>query len=288
MSIFSAAGRAAYSLLLGNGSDGKETSGAGHSRDDEAEPEGPDPLPSFLDDDADVASLPGEADDTDLSSGDASSPYLGTGLPCEDAVKPPPDTQDLLDPDGMRDLETPSERDANAIDNWEGFVGEAESRLRAIARGMQTKYADYTPGVTDTVNEVFLRVKDGQARQWSSSHFFGFAARAIRSIVVDYVRRKRRLKRTAPGTRVSSDVLDQVASDFERRAGGDLDSLNAALERLAESNPVQAEIVDLKFFAGRTVKEISQLVGMPERSVQREFEKAKERLKREISRDREQ
>jgi RNA polymerase sigma factor (TIGR02999 family) len=102
------------------------------------------------------------------------------------------------------------------------------------------------------------------------ARFFAYASRAMRGLVVDYARRRRAKKRGRDFE--ITLVEDQVSNE---PAGQDLDALNDALSQLGVVDPALAELVDLHFFGGFTFGEIAALRNVSERTVQRDWKKAK-------------
>lgn len=101
--------------------------------------------------------------------------------------------------------------------------------------------------------------------------FFGYAARAMRGLIVDYVRRRKAQKRGGELTFMTLDDQD-VAQEPE---SVDLERLAEALDALATSDAALAELVDLKFFCGLSLAEIAGLRQVSERTVQRDWAKAR-------------
>jgi RNA polymerase sigma factor (TIGR02999 family) len=118
---------------------------------------------------------------------------------------------------------------------------------------------------TALVHEAYLRLVDVDAAQhWNSrGHFFAAAAEAMRRILVDNARRKRSKKRGGERDRVD---LDQVgaAATFERL--DDVLDIDAALTRLAETDPQAAELVKLRYFAGLSIPQAAAALGISSRS----------------------
>ena len=133
--------------------------------------------------------------------------------------------------------------------------------LRALAAH---KIARETPGqtlqATALVHEAYLRLVDQHPpQQWNSrGHFFAAAAEAMRRILVERARHKRTIK--AGGDRHRQELPDIEAAG----AGPDVDllALHEALARLESQNPRQAQLVKLRFFAGLTVPEAAQVLGV--------------------------
>jgi RNA polymerase sigma factor (TIGR02999 family) len=126
------------------------------------------------------------------------------------------------------------------------------------------KLAQEKPGqtfqATALVHEAYLRLVDGeQARHWNSrSHFFAAAAQAMRNILVDTARRKRREKHGGGRHRVPLDeAVPAPPSNAE-----ELLALDEALSRLGREDPEAAGIVQLRYFAGLSVEEAAQSLGI--------------------------
>jgi len=154
-----------------------------------------------------------------------------------------------------------------------------ELRKLAAAR-MAQEAAGHTLQPTALVHEAWLRlVGDGTPANWQSrAHFFGAAARAMRRILVDNARRKRRLKRGGGDVRVDWSEVDIA----EPSPDEDVLKINEALVKLEQTNVQQARIVELKFFGGLTNEEVAENMGIGERTVYREWVCAKARLLRAI------
>ena len=133
------------------------------------------------------------------------------------------------------------------------------------------KLAQEKPGqtlqATALVHEAYLRLVDAEGgRDWNSRcHFFAAAAEAMRRILVNRARDKRRLKRGGGWERVE---LEDLAIAHE---GGSLDilALDEALEGLAREEPACAELVKLRFFAGLTQEEAALALGVTRRTANR-------------------
>lgn len=148
----------------------------------------------------------------------------------------------------------------------------AESHLRRSG-------GDVTLGATTLLHEAYVDIADREALAFPDcNRFLGYASRAMRSIVIDYVRQRRARKR---GGDLTFTTLD------EDRDGGSveathLEAVGAALDQLADLEPALAQLVDLKFFCGFTFAEIAGLRGVTERTVQRDWAKARLLLHRFI------
>jgi RNA polymerase sigma-70 factor (ECF subfamily) len=136
--------------------------------------------------------------------------------------------------------------------------------LRRIARHqLQGEQANRTLQPTSLVSELYLRL-NLDAVEWADrAHFYAVAAKNMRRIIIDEARARAAQRRPPANRRVD---LEDVAAWTEDRSAEFLD-LNEALERLAEFDPRQAEIVELKFFAGLTIAEIAGVLGFSDRTV---------------------
>jgi RNA polymerase sigma factor (TIGR02999 family) len=105
------------------------------------------------------------------------------------------------------------------------------------------------------------------------ARFFAYASKAMRGLVVDYARRRRAKKR---GREYEITLVEEeIPAGSAREAGQDLQELADALDDLAQLNPGLAELVDLHFFAGFSFGEIAELREVSERTVQRDWRKAR-------------
>jgi RNA polymerase sigma factor (TIGR02999 family) len=144
---------------------------------------------------------------------------------------------------------------------FEAVYGE----LYRIAAGlMQGERADHTLEPTALVNETYLRLVDDTGIAWQGrAHFFGIAAAAMRRILVEHARRHAARKRGGGWERVT--LAEEIGkTDFTAVEMLDLDR---AIARLAAMDPRAARVVELRLFAGLSVKEIAHLLQVSERTV---------------------
>jgi RNA polymerase sigma factor (TIGR02999 family) len=154
--------------------------------------------------------------------------------------------------------------------------------LRRLAAGyMRRERAGKTLQPTAVVNEAFLRLLPQRKVSWENrAHFFGIAAKMMRRVLVDHARRKKAVKRDAgPGEPISISVVPSPKREADQV---DVLALNAALTALAELDPRQAEIVEMRFFAGLTVEEIAEVLEISPATVKRDWSTAKMWLRREM------
>ncbi|NOT08340.1 MAG: sigma-70 family RNA polymerase sigma factor [Gemmatimonadales bacterium] len=156
------------------------------------------------------------------------------------------------------------------------------AELRAIAaREMRHERGEHTLQPTALVHEAFLRLVGKPDLSWQSrAHFLNIAAQAMRRILVEHARRRKAEKRGGGRDRVTLD--EELAGATGE--GVELTELDDALERLAQLDPRKARIVELRFFAGLSVEEAGELVGVSPATVKREWQFAKAWIQRELAR----
>src|SRR6185437_15014771 len=135
---------------------------------------------------------------------------------------------------------------------------------------------DHTLEPTALVHEAYLRLADWHGVTWQNrAHFFGVAAQLMRRILVDYARRHRAAKRGAGAPKITlSRALGSAEERGDEEAAEDLVALDEALSRLAQLDPRQGRIVELRYFSGLTVEEIAEVLGISPATVKREWSMA--------------
>ena len=133
-------------------------------------------------------------------------------------------------------------------------------------RGMAAESPDQTLQPTALVHEAFLRLvgSDDDARWDNRGHFFAAAAEAMRRILVEGARRKKSAKHGGGQRRVDADTIAIAAPEPD----DDLVAIDEALDRLAAIDPVKAELVKLRYFAGLTIEETAAALGISPRNCQ--------------------
>jgi RNA polymerase sigma factor (TIGR02999 family) len=145
--------------------------------------------------------------------------------------------------------------------------------LHRLARAqLHARGSNLTLGATTLLHEAYLDISRRGAAFPDRARFFAYAARAMRGLIIDHVRDRRALKR---GGEFHLTALDTRVTDNTAEPVEDLGPLNDALEELAKVEPTLAELVDLKFFCGLTFAEIAALREVSERTVQRDWNKAR-------------
>jgi RNA polymerase sigma factor (TIGR02999 family) len=154
--------------------------------------------------------------------------------------------------------------------------------LRELARHhLRHERTDHTLQPTALVHEAYVRLlgsekMGGQGR----SHFFGAAARAMRRILIEHARAAAAEKRG--GGEARKIYLDETA-ELAQPEPLDVLELDEALNNLAEHHARQGEVVELKFFGGLNTREISEVLGVSEKTVVRDWQFAKLWLCRALS-----
>jgi len=165
--------------------------------------------------------------------------------------------------------------DGSAMDRLMTLVYD---ELRAVAhRQLRRWRPGQTLDTTVLVHEAYLRLVDQAGASWQDrAHFLSVAGMAMRHILVDAARRRVAKKRGGEGLRISLDELgpDQGGTDASRQAVEILD-LDEALTSLAARNERLSRLVELRFFAGLTEEETARTLGTSERTVRRDWLKAR-------------
>jgi RNA polymerase sigma factor (TIGR02999 family) len=134
-----------------------------------------------------------------------------------------------------------------------------------------------TLGATTLLHEAYLDLAGREVDFPDRARFLGYAARAMRGLIIDHARARRALKR---GGAFHFTGLDTSAGE---QPAEDLPALGDALEALAGADPRLAELVDLKFFCGFSLPEIAAMRGVSERTAQRDWDKARLFLHRQLA-----
>jgi RNA polymerase sigma factor (TIGR02999 family) len=131
-----------------------------------------------------------------------------------------------------------------------------------------------TLNTTALVHEIYVRLVDQTRVEWADrAHFLAIASRAMRYVLIDYLRSRSALKRGALMEPVPIDAVE--VEDAGVQSGTDLLALNQALERLGELSPRLGQLVEYRFFGGLTHGEIAEVMGISERTVKRDWTRAR-------------
>ncbi|MEO8620114.1 MAG: ECF-type sigma factor [bacterium] len=167
--------------------------------------------------------------------------------------------------------------DSGAADRLARVVYEHLHRIAENA--LRRENAGHTLQATELVDEAFVRLLGQQETTWENrSHFYAVAARIIRRILVDHVRRRRAIRRDH-GIRVT---LDNALSD-EGTGTLDLIALDIALQELEALSPRQGRVVELRFFAGLDVDETAEVLSISQATVKRDWTFARAFLLQSLS-----
>lgn len=164
--------------------------------------------------------------------------------------------------------------DASAIDRIVPLVYEDLRRLaqRQIGRG----FGQESVRPTELVHEAYMKLSGGAAVAVDRAHFFAIAARAMRQVLIDEARHRRAVKRGGGWTRATLSGAHWVADlDVD-----ELLTLNDALDELDER---QRQVVECRFFGGMEEREIAEALGVTERTVRRDWVKARAWLYRALA-----
>jgi RNA polymerase sigma factor (TIGR02999 family) len=153
------------------------------------------------------------------------------------------------------------------------------AELRQIAQRELRRSAGLTLSATTLLHETYIKVQQRSGVAFpDQSRFLGYAARAMRTLVIDYARNRQAQKRGGGFeiTSLPTELPEQIVEAAE------LERLGAAVDLLAEIDPALAQLVDLKFFCGYSLIEIASMRGLSERTAQRDWDKARVLLQRAL------
>ena len=153
---------------------------------------------------------------------------------------------------------------------------------RQAAAFMRRERGNHTLQTTALVHEAYLRLVDQRNVEWQSrSHFFAIASQAMRRILVDYAKRRHREKRGGVAEDISLEEALLAAAD---ETNVDLVALDEAMLRLAELDPQQEKIVELRYFGGLSLDDAAVTLGISRATAARDWQVAKAWLHRELTR----
>ncbi len=148
---------------------------------------------------------------------------------------------------------------------------------------MRRERRDHTLQTTALINEAYLKLFDQPDMDWESrTHFFAYAAQAMRQVLVDHARTKKRKKRGGEDA-IRITLEDEMAVEVNGKTI-DLIALDEALTRLGEIDSRQVKLVELRFFSGLTLKESAETLHISRATAARDWSFAKAWLKRELTR----
>ena len=172
---------------------------------------------------------------------------------------------------------------------WSSGNGEDADRLLALVYDELRKQAHsflrrerpgHTLQTTALINETYIKLREQRNLEWESrGHFFAICAHLMRRILVDYAKARHREKRGGHTVHVELDGLAIPARQLENI---DVLALDDALNRLAEMDPQQARVVELKFFSGFSIEEAAEVLSVSISTVKRDWRSAKAWLRHEL------
>ena len=170
--------------------------------------------------------------------------------------------------------------DQSALDKLVPLV---ESELRRLAHHyMGRERPGHTLQTSALVNEAYIRLIDWRNVRWQNrAHFFGVSAQLMRRILVDFARQRNYQKRGGGALQVSLAQAESIP--VERNL--DLVALDEAIQALSQVDQRKAQVVELRFFGGLSVKEVAEVLKVSEETVTRDWRLAKVWLLRELGQE---
>jgi len=175
------------------------------------------------------------------------------------------------------------------LQEWREGKRDASERLfplvydelkRQARRHLSRERSDHTLQPTALVHEAYLRMIDQSSLVVENrTHFFAFASRVMRQILVDHARQHKTEKRGGAAQRFSIADLDLLP----QQSAGDMIELDEALQKLEAIDKRKCSVVDMRFFGGLKENEIADVLGVTEKTVRRDWQFAKLWLYRELS-----
>ncbi len=163
----------------------------------------------------------------------------------------------------------------------EQLVNEMYSELHGLAcHYLANERAGHTLQPTALVNEIYIKVFRGmpEVKLNDKQHILRTAAKAMRQLLIDHSRGRKSLKRGGDSRR---ENLDHIVDHYEEQ-GIEITALDTALQHLGEMDPELAQVVELKFFGGRSNRETAEVLGVSERTVERSWSTGRAWLKQRM------
>ena len=172
-----------------------------------------------------------------------------------------------------------SNGDAEVLDDLMLLV---YSELRRQASGyLRRERSNHTLQPTALINEAYLKLIDQRDVKWQNrSHFFAIAAQAMRRILVDYARERKREKR---GGAAENLPIEEALTIVSQEKSVDLVALDEALNKLSRFDQRQAKVVELRYFSGLSIDETAEVLNVSNVTVRRDWNMAKAWLHQEIT-----
>jgi RNA polymerase sigma factor (TIGR02999 family) len=180
-----------------------------------------------------------------------------------------PDTDPLSRDEINQILSEARQGDKQSLDRLMPII---YTELRRLAHSyVRNERPDRTVQTTALVNEAYIRLVDYRMHWQGRAHFFAIAAQAMRRILVEQARKRRSTKRGGDAHKVSLDD----AAPVSRQRAEDVIAVEDALTKLEEIDPRRSRIVELRFYAGLSVEETAEVLGISAPTVKREWRAAK-------------
>jgi RNA polymerase sigma factor (TIGR02999 family) len=180
---------------------------------------------------------------------------------------------------GSVEGESGAQAGADSVPEAHRLFAELYAELRRLAHG---QLAGQGPGrtlqTTGLVNEAWLRLSGHSGEIRDRGHFFALAGRVMRQVIVDFARERLAEKRGAGERGIPLDDVDVA----ELRDAEELLALDDVLRKLAQVSERQARVVECRYFAGLTEVETAEALGIGERSVQRDWQEARDWLRQHL------
>lgn len=172
-----------------------------------------------------------------------------------------------------------SEGNQSALDELMPLV--YEELRRQASRYLRRERQGHTLQTTALIHEAYLKLIGQNKVEWQNrKHFFAIAAQAMRRILVDYARERKRKKRGGSAENLPFDEAIQISS---KGKSVDLIALDEALNKLAAFDKRQARIVELRYFSGLSIDETAEVLGISNATVRNDWNMAKAWLYQRIS-----
>ena len=205
---------------------------------------------------------------------------------------PPPDPQMRVDAP-REGLESPEADVTGLLLAWSGGDKSAGEKLlpavyaelhRQAARAMRRESSDHTLQATALLHEAYLKLVDQRRVEWRNrAQFFGVAAQVMRRILVDHARAQHAAKRGGDVQQITLAGHDVAHAAPDMANGVDILALHEALERLAQMDPRQVRLIELRYFGGLNIEETADALGVSAATVKREWSVARAWLRRELT-----
>lgn len=165
---------------------------------------------------------------------------------------------------------------------FDDLLARVYDELRVLAQAqLRNERSDHTLATTDLVHEAYLRLVDHQQMSWHNrAHFFGAAARAMRRVLIDHARAKSAQKRKGEHVTLSGVGVDNQPHTVSVET---LLAVDQALDELAATDERLVRVVECRFFAGLTIRETAEALGISHATVSEDWRLARAWLKKALS-----